>query len=613
MMLGPTEVAGSRSWHLGGYHLVFYPDLANAFRSASQPSLFHWLPDRLHLARETDRYSFEFTRYHREPTPEDSVCGAVRFTLGTVIPEDILNETTRNFLASCPKNDPYWGWISHTPANFLPLTYQYTHTTLSNIAARSERVARLVGVDPWYCEKQGDEAGPMSATDSRAYTTLLGTYYTQLFQRAVVEGDDSLMVNRTVGLEFGAPITRLVFGGARGAVGEALLAEAASLGRGDGRDITWDGVRNAGRKLLAEGALSVECELDERVPDGETYRQRLLEETGFLDGVFLDLARESVLMAPASRPTALSEDEDGPPNPWGASWRVAEETGDGARASLKVVLVGVNRYLRPVSVPTSFANEFTEIRREPARYFLDRYPESENQDLSRVFRPVLAHDNPVVSALTVSCGYPDASGELVYQAHVFPKAEQPGEEPQLWNYRTTMRSAQEVPHPPPGWTPDRTFVRRAVLLSTDNVNTELVIAQVDSAQLDIDPDPGGSLLNDIAIDVSPRMLPYLDVYPLVLQPGLRTGEKLTADFEALSADGIPLENYRASFSWSDKEDNRPRRWLIYSSARDFAARYRYRVTLQGLENDGTPGPWINACGSWSLHIRIPRGTAEAVA
>ncbi|MCX2971269.1 MULTISPECIES: hypothetical protein [Streptomyces] len=606
---GPTEVAGTRTIEAGGYHFLFYPDVGNPTRRPGcQASTFYWMPDRLHLARHSGGYDFSFTRYARlDSGTERDVCGMVRFTLAADIPQKAIDDATHALFEQSPKSDPYWGsGFYHKPA-YVPLTFSSTHTTLSDVAARAERtLRRLGGGDPWYCEKQGADTGPLQATARRTYTTLLGHHYTELVHRALVENSEPLSVNRTMGIRFTAPVRGFTMDGDWADIHAELRRHTTR----DGHGITLDRVDEAVGRLRSADRLAVDCDVDPSVPTDPAYRESLLHHSGCASALFLELARGAVLGAPAGKPTALAADAEGEPNPWGRTWHVPSTAPHlPALASRTEVPF---TYLRPITFSTRFTDEFAEIRAEPRKYFFTRYPDDEKHTLHRVFRPVLTHEDPSVASLSVRCGYPDAAGRIVWAGKVFEPPTQAGESPANWNYTTRQRSLDEVADPPAGWAPDTTFVRRQVTFrSSSEATSEHCVVVNDLSTADIDPGEDGQLLNDVAIDVAASMAPgRLDVYPIHLHRRLGAEETVEVRFEATDDTGRPDGKHTAQFRWEGARDTTPRRWIVNTGDRRFPGSFRYRVTVRDGSGTGHRGPWLHSSNSGVLHLHVLRQKTE---
>ncbi|MBO1413021.1 hypothetical protein [Streptomyces sp. FH025] len=604
-MKGPTEIAGVRTHEAGGHSFVFYPDADNPARAPGRASVFHWMPGRLHLGRTSTGYGFRFTRYPRRDIDDQEVCGILRFTLAPDPSEAAVDDALRAFLLSCPKDDPYWGWTSYNRDDFVPLTFQYTHTTLSNIAARADRTARtLAGITPWYCETQGATSGPMSSTDARTYTTLMGRIHTQWLEEAIVDGTAPLTVNRSLGIEFTAPVRRLTAQGDWRAIRSGLLATAKESGTGT--LLTLDALSQAVGRLRADGLLTMDSVTDDTVPAKGPYRSRLLDHTGCADAYFLELARGAVLDGPPVTGTALTGPADGPPNPWGPNWQVSAD--DPPKPALAHTSEGGYRYLRSLTLDTRFTAEFDEIRREPSTYFFNVYPDDERHDLTRVFRPVHVLDNPGLEALAVSCWYPDETGKFTLHSWSCLRPGPPQEDPPPWYFTTKWvpyESVKEIPAGMEDWTPNTTYARRMIRVGhPPTVNTELfVLSRSDDWNLYIDPVSNGRPFDDIAIDVSPAMLSHLDVHPIRLLPGLRAGESAEVWFATAE------DTHTAGFAWPDRDDDRPRRWMVFPpNGAKLSGRFRYRTTVHDGGGAVRTGPWIERRGSGALYVRIPRPT-----
>lgn len=602
--LGPTEIAGTKTCEAAGYRIVFYPDVMNPLRNNCQTSTFYWMPERLYLGRTAeDDYDFSFARWARAGGARSTdMAGEVRFSLAAGIPPDVLDDATNQLYQTCQRSDPYWGQRFWSREVFHPLTFQYTHTTLSNIVARAEPVhRRLAGSDVWYCEKQGATTGPVSAADGRSYTTLMGRGHTQQFHASLWERHEPVTVNRTVGIQFTAPVRDFALDGSWAAIHAALSRRT----RDAAGHLTLADIREALIQLREHGELTVRCTPDATVPNDSALLDRLLSRSGCVEARFLDLSRAVVLDAPQNRPTALANDCDGPPNPWGRTWRLVPKDPPGRLADQ----VGrAFTYPRSLTIDTRFTSETDTMRSAPAKYFFTHYPDEDDQTVQRVFRPVLPCDNPAIASVSVRCGYPRRDGTLDWRGHDFPQPTDPAAQPEPWTYTTPQLAAHEVTTPPPGWEPDKTFVKRQVRLRPEaETNTAYCVVRNDNptVDVDIDPEADGQLFNDIAIDISASMIPHLDVFPLRLLWNPHAGQWVTTELETTDAAGQPDGRPAAVFTWHATDTAEPRRWIVFPRSPAFPAFFRYRTTLH---LDGTPAvtsEWHRSCGSGPLHTFVP--------
>ncbi|WP_059008117.1 hypothetical protein [Streptomyces specialis] len=602
--LGPTEIAGTRVFEVDGYRIVFYPDVTNPLRSSCQASTFYWMPERLYLGRTAGGdYDFSFTRWARAGgTRSKDVAGEVRFSLTADIPADVVDEATNMLYRESAHDDPYWGSHFYWREEYHALTFQYTHTTISNIVARAEPVYRgLAGADVWYCEKQGAATGPISALDGRSYTTLMGQAHTQHLYASLMDKKEPLTVNRTVGVQFIAPVEEFSLDGSWSPIHEALSQQT----RDSAGHLTLAGIRDALAQVRKTGDLAVRCTPDASVPLDPAFLERLLTGSGCVEARFLDLARGMVLNAPENRPTALVNDCDGPPNPWGSSWQVTPKEPPGNLAD------EVSRpftYPRSLTIDTRFTAETDAMRTAPATYFPAHYPDEGEQTLQRVFRPVLPRDHPAIDSVSVRCGYPDRNGTLEWQGRSWPQPTDPAATLPAWNYTTPRKAAHDVTNPPPGWEPDKTFVKRQLRLRpSSEANTGYCVVRNDNAtaDIDIDPEADGRLFNDIAIDISASMVPHLDVFPIKLLWVPRGGQSATTELEITDAAGNPDGRPSALFTWHPTDAAEPRRWLVFPDSREFRGFFRYRTTLHLSGTKSTSSGWRRTCGSGPLHVFVP--------
>ncbi|MFH8985810.1 hypothetical protein [Streptomyces varsoviensis] len=603
--LGPTELAGTRTCDVDGHRIVFYPDVTNAARAGHQPPTFYWLPERLYLGRDQGTYDFSFTRWARKAAADGSdVAGEVRFSLMNGLPPDAVDKAISQLYenSGSDSSNPYWQQLYWSREDYRPLTFQYTHTTLSNIVARAEPVhRRLAGSDVWYCEKQGATTGPLSVLDRRSYTTLMGQGHTVHFRAAIWDRHEPVTVNRTIGIQFAAPVQTFTLDGSWSAIRAALGRHT----RDAAGHLTLAGIREAVAQLRAAGELAVDCTLDATTPSDPAFLDRLLNHSGCVAARFLDAARTAVLNAPENRPTALANDCDGPPNPWGSPWRLVPENPSGSMADR---IGSAFTYLRPLTVATRFTAETDALRAAPATYFFVNYPEDGEKTLQRVFRPVLPRDNPAIAAVSVRCGYPDRSGALQWQGREFPQPTDPAEPLPAWTYTTRRLAAHEVTNPPPGWEPDKTFVKRQVRLRPRaETDTAYRVVRNDTPTDDIaiDPEADGRLANDIAVDISAGMLPHLDLFPLRLLWNPRADQWVTTELETTDAAGRPDGLPAATFTWRATDTAEPRRWMVFPRSRPFPACFRYRATLHLGPTASVTSAWRRSRGSGPLHIFVP--------
>ncbi|MCP2257393.1 hypothetical protein LX15_001078 [Streptoalloteichus tenebrarius] len=599
--LGPTEIAGSKTYEADGYRLRFYPDLGNPER---QDSEFYWMPDDLYLERgddpETGDFAFRFSRFAGEDPESGQVDGGLlTFTLAGTLPpkavEAAQQQLYREFVGH--KKPPYWGILKGAGAVFSPMTFQFSHTTLSNVFPRGPNTLRE---DPWFWQLQGADTGSISATTGRSYRALFGHHLTQVLYRAVREGSSSIVVNRTVGVEFTAPVRELRIKGQWRDVSEELVEMVGADGR-----LTIAELRRCLTRLTQRKRLTVEFTLDGSVPDKEEAATYLRDHSDALVARFAKLARQAVLDPTVPRPAALTSDADGPATPWGRTWKVVSTMPQ--QPSIDHVTSRPYTYSSHFTLSTSFESAFAEMRKDPdfeRKYVVTTYLSDWSHCLRRVFRPVIAWDNPAVEYVAVQCGYPNENGVLDWQGRTFPRSGS-GDKAGVWVYEVRQKHPGEVDNPPAGWESDRTFVRRSIhLVDSTTVTDRFCVVHNEVNHIEVDPEPHGTLFDTIAIDVSTMMARHLDVVPIYLDRTLDESETVDLTMEVTDPSGTPLKKPTATFRWTASDQDTPRRWILFPAERDFVPCFRYRATLR-TRGATRVGPWIHTRGNGALPVLVP--------
>lgn len=114
---------------------------------------------------------------------------------------------------------------------------------------------------------------------------------------------------------------------------------------------------------------------------------------------------------------------------------------------------------------------------------------------------------------------------LQWDGHLFQATDPPDA---IWETGTLMKAEADVKNPPPGWKPDKTFIKRQIHFTEPPSDLENPYArvQVEKNVVDLDPGDIGRPVDDINIEVRVDNVGALAVGPIFLNVDLESPKQV---------------------------------------------------------------------------------------
>ncbi|WP_162907889.1 hypothetical protein [Allorhizocola rhizosphaerae] len=656
--MGPTMAGGTQPIVKDGYSLLYLPDVNNwELQRSGQSPVFYYVPNQVRMARKEgpDRGDFLFNliRFAGAQSNEGTIGaaedrevagGLLTFTVTGAAPEHVLRQSQQQIIQQWQNSqDFFWGIRGSAPPVFRPAIITANTTTISNVSptprglpmvrtgsrgqgaivargmpmrelepiVRSSEAARDSNMEPWYWHMQGEGSGSIDPTGTHAFSALVGAYPAAILWEAFHGTASPVIVIQSMKLKVWSPVVELSLHGEWQKIFEHF--SAAAKGR-----YLWASVdiKAEMNRMRITGDLTVDVKVDKTIPGGEEMAKNIDQRSDLVFEKFMELAKQVIFEPkPPTVEPAQASSGGGLFSAWGAGVALKYRRDD---TSLKLDYSEKRQmaYLQEHTISSSLSGMYDEMKRDPdagRKYFLSVYLDDWPRKLARVCRPVAAWADKTVEFLSVQVGYPNTSGALMWDGHLFgpPPA---GGDTESWKYQVAQKPASDVSNPPEGWKPDLTFIKRKVHLAEPPNETEnpYVRIQIDRNVVELDPEPNGTPLNDTTVEVRADSAGRLAVGPIQL------GVVLTDDtqvvevvLEPTDEQGRSLERPQVRFRWTFEDYQTDRMWMIYTGDPEFRPFYRYKVivTVKGtLFEPGRTweGDWVAGSGNGALLIAVPR-------
>ena len=665
--MGPTYAGGEEPLlhEETGYRLLFLPDVNNWERQrAGERPVFYWVPSQVRLARkngpDAGDYLFNLIRFAGVQSDEGTVGadedrevagGVLTFTITGAPPDRVLAELQQKIVDKYESQDDYfWGIRGRKEPIFRPAIITSNVTTISNVAPlpggampavaegdgtrsrmvrfasrgnplvpRSQRAVvrqrdarNSSNLDPWHWQMQGEGHGSISPSAQNAYSALIGAYPTAILWEAFHGTASPITVNQALKLKVWSPVVELSIRGNWSRVYEHFSAafEAHYL---------WASVdaKAEFNKMRINGDIEVDIKIDPTIPNGDRVLENIEKRSDLVFEKFMDEARKIIFEPPQPQVEPAEASSGG--GFWGVGLALKYRK-DQTNLSLNYHEKRQIAYLQQHVVSSSLTGMFEEMQADPEaerKYFLTVYLDDWPRKLARVVKPVCNWADGAVEFLSAQVGYPNTVGEIMWEGQVFQDGEV---EDDSWKYGVAQKNASDVENHPDGWSPDKTFIKRKVHLKEppSAIEDPFRRIQIDHNQIDLDPEPNGTLLNDNAVEVRADSAGRLAVGPVelgvVLQDSTQTVEVV---MDPTDDQGQSLGREPVRFVWNYDDQDEDRIWLIYTGDPEFRAFYRYKVRVlvkgsifePGVEWEG---PWVEAAGNGPITVSIPQKTDPGV-
>ncbi|MEU0940239.1 hypothetical protein [Embleya sp. NPDC005971] len=649
--IGPTMAGGTQKVNVDtGWSANFYPDANNHdLMEAGKSPVYYWLPTRMSLARnERGDYRFNLMRFAGSGKGEekDTVGGVLSLTTTGAIPAKEWQKLTDQVIKETEGHaNGLWYNKKRQNPTFMPVIVTSNTVSLSNLKLNPEgyrfyakdesgqltlRTSSWLGdenrskllkgsplkdgdIGNWYWVLQGGGNASLDPSGETAFVAMVGNYPAQLLYTGF-NGTSTGVVfaSSAMQLQMWTPKISMHIHGNWKKIYEHFSTHTTASGWFVKADI-----KTALDDLKISGGITVELKLaGAGIPGVGDISATFQKHSDLIVDKFLEQAQR-IIFEPQHVDETPAETSSGI-SPWGFGFALKKtmskveldldykEEAQVSHLQTTVISSSLTGILRDEGV-----TEDNEKKYFPVVY-LDDWPEK----LARVCTPFAAWGTGVYSGLSVQIGYPNDKGELLWDSHVFdpPAASEPLEH---WVYRVFQKSYEEVKNPPPGWEPDRTFVKRAIHFAEPDPANEYVVFHLAEGHSDlrIDPEPNGTATNERIVEVRASANAIMTVNVRFFVPRNKTG--LTEDqfaeltLEPVDADEKPIGKEQATFFAEQADLAKPRVWKL-CPAPDPGKQYRYQIKVTDTaENSEWTSAW-KVTSAENLMVAIPKKNAQGV-
>jgi hypothetical protein len=675
---GPIFAAGTEVVTADGYEVLFLPDVNNEYlQREGKPPVYHWLPNSVRLAQKPNGdYKFmmvHFVGVRSQGTTvgvqgTDEVAGGlVGFSTTAAIPPRSLENAEQQLLDRFRgKDQAYWGWRVPAAPMFRPAPIVSNITTVTNLGPnangtvpaiqpaapaasgapggpRSLNRAPRIGtashpavhalprtvplargyrgsnLDQWFINLQGQGAGAISPLAENAYSGLMGSLPAALMWASFHGGTSPISVWQNQRIKVWAPLVEIWIDGKWSKVQEHFSAAA------HGGWFFWSAdIKAEFNNLRIKGDIEVRISIDPTVPGGEKINEEINKRTDLVFQKFMEEAQK-VIFDPApftEKPAEASGGFLGLGG--GVAFKLRQ---DRTNLELHYHEKREMAYLQENQVSGQLEGMYDQLKADPAsekKYFLNLYLDDWDRKVTRSVKPVVNWPDPSqkwigepVSFLSVQVGYPDTQGAIQWDGHVFQSADGPNAQ---WQTAMAMKKQSDVTNPPPGWAPDKTFLKRKIHFNEppSEMENPYVRIAVEQNEVELDPGPSGQLVDELNLEVRVDNVGALNVGPMFLGVDLEGPKQvIEVTFQAEGKTTAGLERPAVKFRWTAADQAEARYWMIFTGQPDFVPKYKYqvRVIVKGsIMTHGMEwiGPWVEAGGNGPLMVRVPTTEDQGV-
>ncbi|UBV44111.1 hypothetical protein LAJ19_14985 (plasmid) [Deinococcus taeanensis] len=656
---GPTMAGGTQPIVKDGYELIYYPDVHNdALQREGKAPVFYYMPNFVHIARKNGRedgdFMFNLIRFSGVQDQETTVGaeehrevagGVVTFTVNSAPPDHVLRESqeqiTAQFRAS---QDFFWGIRTNVPPVFRPVPIVSNITAVSNVSpladgtvpvpapAAPTRGHGLSGgitrgtmptqqtlprtwpatkdasggeLGPWFWRLQGQGSGSIDPMGQNAYSALLGAYPTAILWQAFHGTSSPIVVMQNLKIKMWAPMVEIRIRGRWKKVFDHFSAAVHAHYLWASADI-----KAEFNNMRTNGDIEVEIAVDPTIPGAGDIQAMIDKRTDLVFEKFMAEAQKVIFEPPQPQVPPAEASSGG--GPWGVGVALKYRH-DNTELELNYHERREMAFLQETTISSSLEGMADEIKRDPnaeKKYFLTADLDGWPRKLGRVFKAVVNWTSQPVAFVSCQVGYPNQQGEIMWSGHAFQKSDSADAS---WSVGFSMKELTDVTRPPQDWAPDKTFIRRRIHLTEPPTPQEspFTRTQVEVNTIELDPEPNGTPMNDVTIEVRADSAGTINVGPITLGVQLEdTKQVVEVTLEPTDARGQPLNKEPVKFAWHFADQDTPRYWQVFTGDKNVRPFFRYRVrvivkgslTSRGMEWESV---WQNTSGNGDFTVRVP--------
>lgn len=656
---GPMEAGGFEEYVLDtgegeGYAVRLFPDLNNEeLQREGQPPQYYWSPQQLRLARFPDTGDFKFSHTHFRGVLDEShvgvqdttetVGGLLNFTVTSRMPPAVMAKLQEQVTERLRGDSrPFWRLLGDRQPDITMVPVRSNTASISSLAPESPGISGATPVDDpgssiersmrtkrgmvadrdlrgtsnldlWAVQLDG--IGPGSITGGEnAYGGLLGGIPSELVWAAMHGNASPFFVSQTLMIPMATPVVEISIVGHWKKLHDHFSAEATGGIAFFAADVAVEL-----DKLRRSGDIEVTMVVDQTVPGADAVAERLEKTKDLVTQKFIDLAKETIFAPAAPIEAAEAREKKG----WwnlGVAMKVVKKK---EFVDLRYKESQIWKYNRQDVISSTLEGLRREIAADEAaarKYFHLVSLGDLNRKVRRITRPVAnwlpdpeqQWAGDPVKGLAVEFGYPNTRGEIGWKGNQFTPA---GGADQVWEPEWVQLTDEEMQDRPAGWEPDRTYVRRKVILgeSTSALADPHNRVIVERNTVDLDPEP--QLSNEISVDVRADNAGVLEVGPIqlgVVLDGNTQVVEVAVRPLGKRLDGSARETVTFSFSGADQDE--PRRLKLYTGDPSWEPAYEYQVRVivkgtlfsEGMEWGHDEHTWLSGLGNGPLTVSVPR-------
>lgn len=606
---------------------------------------------------------------------EEVAGGVLSLTTTAAPPLEALEQSHEQILDRFRgTDDHYWGWRSRAAPRFQPMPIASNRTALSNITPNRDgsvpgagdlngaggaaspspegaeeggggtptprglsadrfprrtrraqtprtlpldRAPRTTNLEAWYWQLHGEGAGSIDPAGENAFSGLLGSLPTAILWQGFHGAYSPVTVTNALSLKVWSPVVYLRIHGRWDRIFEHFSANARGRYLWFSADIQAE-INN----MRISGALEVDLQLDETVPSSGDMTAEINKRIDAITKLFMDQAKTRIFDPAPPQVTPAQAPGDGgggllglfsPPSAGLAlNYRRDRTTVDLHYEETRSI-----RYELPHVISSTLEGFYDEIRADPdaeRKYFTTLYLDDWDRKVTRFVTPIAnwrEEGNPEytgdpIETMSVQIGYPNTRGEIQWRPHIFTANDR-----SVWSPAVAQKRADDVVGAPEDWTPDRTFVKRAIHFKEPPSALESPYARYQILQQDVelDPGPNGWLTNNNDLVVRADSAGKIELTIDLNVPLENANQKVEVEFQALDADLNPLAPAER-FAWNFADQEEPRYWVVFTGDPDYGPTFRYRVHVIVRGSIFTPGqewygPWVEGAGNGPFTVSVP--------
>ncbi len=460
-------------------------------------------------------------------------------------------------------------------------------------------------LDPWFWRMQGQGAGSIDPMGQNAYSALLGAYPTAILWEAFHGTSSPIVVMQNLKIKMWAPMVEISIRGKWKKVFEHFSAAVSAHYLWASADI-----KAEFNNMRTSGDIEVLISVDPTIPGAGDINAMIDKRTDLVFEKFMAEAQKVIFEPPQPQVPPAEASSGG--GLWGVGLALKYRH-DNTELELNYHERREMAFLQETTISSSLEGMFEEMKHDPSaekKYFLSVFLDDWPRKLGRVFKPVVNWTAQPVAFVSCQVGYPNTQGEIMWAGHPFQRTD-PADS--SWNIGFVQKTLADVSAPPAGWKPDLTYIKRRIHLSEPPSVQENPFnrVQVEMNTIDLDPEPNGSLINDVTIEVRADSAGTIDVGPITLGVLLEDAKQVVeVTLEPTDERGATLNKEQVKFSWHFADQDTPRYWTVFTGDQSMRPFYRYKVRVivkgslmtHGMEWESQ---WQATSGNGDLTVRVP--------